>query len=476
MYLALDTKFNPFTYAEMVQPLLYYKDAYEKTEAAYSDLASQTEAWKDIANQQNSPEAYAMYKKYSDDLNRVVDDFSRGMTAGNRRQLLNMKRRYAKEISPIERASAALDEAIRYRQETASKDPTAVFVQNYSSIDDFLHGKRANNEFVSGKDLMTRVAAKAEGMGKALFSDPQFKKILGGQKYQAMIANGYTPEMLLQVMQNDPDASPYLTQIYKGELESIGLDRFNELDQAKLINAAQTGMYAGLQKPTVQFIENGEYMNAAQRDASARGWADIKLQQQELAERKAERQDKEAIASGQKPFATDPDGTQHFTNGVNYWTVKDGVRSNLQPVSKGGIAAAQEETPKKDPNDPRPKELMAPLYFDALYNDTSSGLDYKSSWDGNIDEASRQLIYSKGKHVSGSGVPNKLSTKALSDIRGKLPKGMSLSDVDVYVDHDTWGDSHYIVVDARGDILGREKVEGPVTPTSGSKGSQSAGM
>lgn len=416
MYLALDTKFNPFTYAEMVQPLLYYKDAYEKTEAAYSDLASQTEAWKDIANQQNSPEAYAMYKKYSDDLNRVVDDFSRGMTAGNRRQLLNMKRRYAKEISPIERASAALDEAIRYRQETASKDPTAVFVQNYSSIDDFLHGKRANNEFVSGKDLMTRVAAKAEGMGKALFSDPQFKKILGGQKYQAMIANGYTPEMLLQVMQNDPDASPYLTQIYKGELESIGLDRFSELDQAKLINAAQTGIYAGLQKPTVQFIENGEYMNAAQRDASARGWAGIQLERERMNQ-----------AAGK------------------YY-------------------------------DPRPKELMAPLHFDAFYNDTSSGLDYKSSWDGNIDEASRQLIYSKGKHVSGSGVPNKLSTEALNDIRGELPKGMSLRDVDVYVDHDTWGDSHYIVVDARGDILGIEKVEGPVTPTSGSKGSQSAGM
>ena len=120
--------------------------------------------------------------------------------------------------------------------------------------------------------------------------------------------------------------------------------------------------------------------------------------------------------------------------------------------------------------------MMTPLYFDAFYNDTSSGLNYKTKWDGNIDEASRQLIYSKGKHITTSGVPNKLSTKALADIRAKLPKGMSLSDVDVYVDHDTWSDSHYIVVDARGDILGREKVEGPATPTSGSKGSQSAGM
>lgn len=468
MYLALDTKFNPFTYAEMVQPLLYYKDAYEKAEAAYSDLASQTEAWKDVANQQNSPEAYSMYKKYSDDLNRVVDDFSRGMTAGNRRQLLNMKRRYAKEISPIERASAALDEAIKYRQETASKDPTAVFVQNYSSIDDFLHGKRANNEFVSGKDLMTRIAAKAEGMGKALFSDPQFKKILGGQKYQAMIANGYTPEMLLQVMQNDPDASPYLTQIYKGELDSIGLDRFSELDQAKLINAAQTGMYAGLQKPTVQFIENGEYMNAAQRDASARGWAGIQLER--------ERMNQAAAASAPRAILGD-DGkpTGEYYDPKLGAIVDDNGNIIGTPKSKNSLGPQKEET-KRDPNDPRPKELMSPLYFDAYYNDTSSGLDYKTKWSGNIDEAGRQLIYSKGKHVSGSGVPNKLSTKALQDIRAKLPKGMSLSDVDVYVDHDTWNDSHYIVVDARGDILGREKVEGPVTPTSGSKGNQPTGM
>lgn len=469
MYLALDTKFNPFTYAEMVQPLLYYKDAYEKTEAAYSDLASQTEAWKDIANQQNSPEAYAMYKKYSDDLNRVVDDFSRGMTAGNRRQLLNMKRRYAKEISPIERASAALDKAIRYRQETASKDPTAVFVQNYSSIDDFLHGKRANNEFVSGKDLMTRVAAKAEGIGKALFSDPQFKKILGGQKYQAMIANGYTPEMLLQVMQNDPDASPYLTQIYKGELESIGLDRFSELDQAKLINAAQTGMYAGLQKPTVQFIENGEYMTRAQRDASARGWAGIALER--------ERMNQAAAASAPRAILGD-DGKPTG----EYYDPKLGVvvddKGNIigTPKSKNSLGPQKETPAKKDPNDPRPKELMTPLYFDAFYNDTSSGLQSKSKWSGNIDEAKHQLIYSKGKHVTTSKVPNKLSSPALQQIASALPPGMTLADVDVYVDHDTWSDSHYIVVDARGDIFGMKKVENPVTPTSGSKGNQSAGM
>lgn len=55
MYLQLDTRFNPFTYDEMVKPLLYYKGAYDTVEAAYSDLAAQTEAWRNIANRDKSP-------------------------------------------------------------------------------------------------------------------------------------------------------------------------------------------------------------------------------------------------------------------------------------------------------------------------------------------------------------------------------------------------------------------------------------
>ena len=57
MYLQLDTQFNPFTYDEMVKPLLYYKEAYDTAETAYSDLAAQTEAWKDIANRENNPKS-----------------------------------------------------------------------------------------------------------------------------------------------------------------------------------------------------------------------------------------------------------------------------------------------------------------------------------------------------------------------------------------------------------------------------------
>ena len=55
MQLVIDSKFRPFSYDELVKPLTQYKEAYDKVEAQYSDLVSQTEQWKDIANRKKSP-------------------------------------------------------------------------------------------------------------------------------------------------------------------------------------------------------------------------------------------------------------------------------------------------------------------------------------------------------------------------------------------------------------------------------------
>ena len=88
MYLQLNTRFNPFTYDEMVKPLLYYQEAYDKTEAAYDTLAQQTEMWRNIANRDKSPEAFAMYQRYSNDLANAADSFGQGMTSQNRRALI----------------------------------------------------------------------------------------------------------------------------------------------------------------------------------------------------------------------------------------------------------------------------------------------------------------------------------------------------------------------------------------------------
>lgn len=159
MYITINSEFKPFTYDELTKPLRDYTEAYNKVEEQYATLAQQTEAWKNIATQENSPEAYAMYKKYSDELNAVVEDFSRGMTIQNRSKLSGLKSRYASEITPIANAYNAMQEANKYRDTVKGKDDSVIFnVDRYNSIDDFLNGQTADNNYISGKAIQDSIA------------------------------------------------------------------------------------------------------------------------------------------------------------------------------------------------------------------------------------------------------------------------------------------------------------------------------
>lgn len=254
MVLTINSKFRPFSYDEMVKPLVQYKQAYDEVEKDYSTLAAQTEAWKDIATKENNPEAYAMYKKYSDELNALTDDFSKGMNINNRSQLMAMKKRYASEITPIAKADAALKEATKYRDTIYAKDPNAIFYKDrYRSIDDFLHGQVADNSYISGTQVTSRTAARAQAVGTQLYG-----------KY---IAQGMKPNEAMAAIQNDPA----LQAIYNEEWTAANGDTLDDAGKARLQNAIQAGLNNAAAK-----VAEGEYMTAAQRDASDRGWASLK--------------------------------------------------------------------------------------------------------------------------------------------------------------------------------------------------------
>lgn len=250
MYLRLNTQFNPFTYDELVKPLADYGKAYKEAEDVYTTLSSQTEAFKDMVNQNINSEAYNMYKGYSDDLNKALDDFSKGMTSSNRSKLLELKKRYAGEIIPIAKASEALKEANALRDKAG---PDAIFeVGRYKSLDDFLHGKVANNKYTTMSQIATRAKEKAQAVGATVYNN--------------LIKQGVAPQTALTIMQ-DPN-NPDFKAIYDSELQAVGADNYDSSGQSKISNAINAGISSALGK-----IAEGEIMTAAQRDASARAWA-----------------------------------------------------------------------------------------------------------------------------------------------------------------------------------------------------------
>lgn len=279
MYLQLDTKFNPFTYDEMVKPLLYYKQAYDEAEAAYSDLATQTEAWKDIVNRENSPEAFEMYQRYSGDLSRAVDDFSQGMTAKNRRALLGLKRRYAQDITPIARASEAMNAANELR---AKAGPDAIFeVGEYNSLDQFLHGKTANNKYQSREALTKKTAAMTEAAMAEALKDPDFEKYMGDQFWLITQHTGGSYEDLKEAMKlgmmDNPIAQNRFSQIRQEVAKNAGIQNYDAAGQQAIMDAIDTGLYAGLDKPVRNFQANADHITPVQRHSMAMQDAQLAL-------------------------------------------------------------------------------------------------------------------------------------------------------------------------------------------------------
>lgn len=354
--LVSNARFRPFSYDELVKPLIQYREAYQQAENDYTNLALQTEAWKNIANQETSPIAYNMYKNYSDELNRTIDDFSNGMSLTNRGKLMKLKRRYASEILPIAKASEELNKAEAFRLETLAKNPNAVFkVDHFNSIDSFLGGQKADNTYWDGSAAMKRTAAKAEALGRSLFSNPTAKVVLNGQQYQISQLNGFTPEMLTEVLLSpeniNTEAGKQLRKIITDELDSINLNDYSPEGQSRINNIIATGMYAGLAKPTYNYVSNGEYMSRAERDASAARWRNIALSEKRLA--LAEKQDK--IAAGQAPYYVDNNGTSYYRYGSHYWTTdKDGntlttpqkAKTETNRSTREKLASGRSETAK----------------------------------------------------------------------------------------------------------------------------------
>lgn len=261
MPLVIDSKFRPYSFEDLIRPLQMYKEAYDKIEANYSNLAAQTEQWKDIANQTQSPEAYAMYSKYANDLNNIVDDFSRGMTLQNRGQLLTMKRRYASDIKPIENAANRRKELADEQRKINAQDPTRIWQHKASemSLDEFIKNPSADyGQSISGATLTAQVAAGAAALAKEFRDNPErMKKLVGGDYYEYVKQRGFSSKAVLAAVMDNPNASPVLTNLVESTIGSTGIkDWGDKASVQQAYNYARQGLWNAVGQDEAQLVQN----------------------------------------------------------------------------------------------------------------------------------------------------------------------------------------------------------------------------
>ena len=259
----IDSSFQPFSMQEMLTPFVMYKDAFEKSEAAYDDLRSKADRFKYLS--ESLPEgsrARQIYEGYANDLNTQTQDFANnGLGISNRRALTGLRQRYQGEIGRLYEAETALKKEQDLRRQLNAKDPSMLYGTDNLDIDMFLDNNTPNLYSISGNELYTRGAQLGRSISSRMYNEGEGGSVLGGLYRDWVSTHGVSEGNIAQFM-----AQPNVQAAIQNELKArgvIGNLRGNNLDRATR-NFMQ-GMYEGVMY---------EEKHNPQRDYTVPTWAE----------------------------------------------------------------------------------------------------------------------------------------------------------------------------------------------------------
>lgn len=263
-YIVINSKFKPFSYAEMLQPVQMATAAHQEVENEYAELATKANVWDEMANEQTDPYAYKMYKTYSNDLEEQAGQLAReGLTPASRQNMLRMRQRYSSDIVPIEQAYKRRQELIDEQRKLLAQDNTLMFDRNASmlSLDDLIKNPQLTYQSYSGATLAKQVGTAAQNLAKEMRDNPRkWRTILGNQYFETIMQKGYRPEEIIQVLQNNPEASPILKGIVEDAVGSSNISSWGDQDTLnRAYEYARQGLWNAVGETQYQVQSNKAY-------------------------------------------------------------------------------------------------------------------------------------------------------------------------------------------------------------------------
>ena len=268
--LIVNSKFQPFSFERYIQPYQMYGEAYREVEDALGELATKANVWEEMANEQTDPYAYKMYKNYANDLENKAGQLAReGLNATSRRDMLNMRTRYSKEITPIEQAYTARQKQAEQQQQALLQDNDLMFSRRAAttSLDDYIRNPQLAYDAYSGKNIIAKAAQAATALAKQIRDNPRkWGSILNDSYYETLMQKGFKTEDVLKAIQGHPEAAQELTRIVEDAVSSSNIRGWNNqelLDRA--YDYARQGLWSAVGETQYQTLQNPEYLNPLQR-------------------------------------------------------------------------------------------------------------------------------------------------------------------------------------------------------------------
>lgn len=255
------TQFKPFSFEGQLRPLLMYTQAHQAVEEAYSELDSQANAIGSLANEANDPVTYQRYKAYEESLRQQADALAKnGLTPSSRQSLLDLKGRYAKDITPIQNAITRRRELADEQRKALLQNPTLMFQRDMnsmsydSSLDRFLENPDYDyGERYSGALLTQQVSQAASNLAKELTNYGNGKRLDAYTK-TFLQQHGFTRDQVLDAINNPnrTQSQPVLNAIVEQVVGSSGMANWaDNPTMAKAYNYARQGLWSAIGQTNV---------------------------------------------------------------------------------------------------------------------------------------------------------------------------------------------------------------------------------
>lgn len=246
--LVANSTFKAKDFDEMIKPYMMYTADYNAQEEALSELATKADIWQGLANEQTDPVAYAQYTNYANALkDQAAIIASGGLNPTSRQTLLNLKRRYASEITPIETAYNTRKAQVEEQRKALLQNPTLLLSRraDTTSLDDYMKNPNLGYDAYSGALLTQQVGQAAANIAKELRNYGKGIALDGFTKTWLQ-QHGYSASEVAFAINHpdDPRASKVLNTIVNNVMSDSGIANWadnNTLNQA--YNYARQGLW-----------------------------------------------------------------------------------------------------------------------------------------------------------------------------------------------------------------------------------------
>lgn len=227
-------KFTPFTFRELVEPIMAASKAQEETEEKYSILDDAVSYWESLKDSQLDQDTYQTYKKFKkkfdESRSRLLNE---GLNESIRRDLMNIRSSYNSTIKPLEAALKKREGLIEaQRQDNANNKGTLIYKKGTKASEIPLSMLVKNPAYSPESPVSGALLAQ---QGSEVFKNLA-KEVSAGNKtvltslglpyqYQTRTQVGMSSDDVIKAILRREDANQKLTSLADMIISSAGIDK-----------------------------------------------------------------------------------------------------------------------------------------------------------------------------------------------------------------------------------------------------------